>query len=97
MIEYQVKWTPLDSAHWKTRIERSYQQILNLYPSGCLCWLKEFEPGRVAQLKGTVTEIRSAYADRDSQRLDAALISYQDFHLKTFEEYLAKPHTGPAT
>jgi hypothetical protein len=87
---YRVKWTDLDIAHWQTRIENSYHQILKVYPDGCLGWLKEFEPGRVAALKATVENIKRAYTDRDSQGLDAALTSYQDIHLKTFEEYLAK-------
>ena len=93
MVAYRVRWTPLDVAHWQTRIENSYRQVLKLYPDGCLGWLKEFEPGRVAALKATVAEIRRAYTDRDSQGLDAALNSYRDSHLKTFEDYLAKPQT----
>jgi len=87
---YRVNWTPLDIAHWQTRIENSYNQILKVYPTGCLGWLKQFDPGTVTALKATVEEIRRAYTDRDSQGLDVALISYQDFHLKTFKEYLAK-------
>ena len=94
MVAYQVKWTPLDIAHWQTRIENSYRQIVKLYPTGCLDWLKECEPDRVAALKATVAEIKRAYTGRDSQGLDAALISYRDSHLKTFADYLAKPQPG---
>jgi hypothetical protein len=92
---YQVKWTPLDIAHWQTRIQNSYQQILKLYPAGCLGWLQEFEPGTVAALKATVVEIKRAYTVRDSQGLDAALTSYRNSHLKTFEAYLANPQAHP--
>lgn len=97
MRDNQAKWTTLDIAHWQTRIEISYNLILKIYPDGCLGWLKEFEPGRVAALKATVENIRRAYADRDSQGLHAALTSYQDTHLKTFEEYLAKNLTHNVT
>ena len=91
MVANRARWTPLDVAHWQTRIENSYQQILKLYPTGCLDWLKECEPGRVAALKASVAEIKRAYTERDSQGLDSALIFYRDSHLKTFEDYLAKP------
>lgn len=93
MTAYRVKWTPLDIAHWQTRIENSYQQIFKAYPVGCLGWLKEFEPGRVLALKATVEKIRRAYTDHDAQGLDAALTFYRDTHLKTYEEYLAKSRT----
>ena len=95
MSVYQVKWTALDIAHWQKRIENSYHQILKIYPTGCLCWLKEFEPGRVAALKATVQEIKLAYAKRDAQSLDAALTYYRDSHMKAFEEYLAKSSNLP--
>ena len=97
MVAYRVRWSPSDIAHWQTRIENSYNQILKLYPTGCLGWLRENEPDRVAALKATVAEIKRAYTDRDSQGLDAALICYQDSHLKTFAEYLAKPQTPHVT
>lgn len=93
MTAYRVRWTPLDIAHWQTRIENSYHHILEVYPVGCLDWLKEFEPGRVAALKATVDRVRLAYTNCDSQSLDAALNSYRDTHLKTFEEFLAKGPT----
>jgi hypothetical protein len=92
VVAYQVKWTPLDITHWQTRIENSYQQILKLYPAGCLGWLKEFDPGTVLILKASVAEIKRAYTVRDSQGLDAALTAYRDCHLKTFEVFLALPH-----
>ena len=93
MEDYRAKWSPLDVTHWKTRIENSHRQILELYPTGCLGWLREFEPAKVSALKATVEEIKRTYAVRDSQGLDAALNSYRDSHLKTFEEFLAKPLT----
>jgi hypothetical protein len=86
--DFQGRWNDLDITHWQRRIEHYHQQILQLYPTGCLGWLREFEPGRVVQLKATVTEIRRAYAARDSQGLDAALICYRDSHLEIFQEYL---------
>jgi len=88
VIVFKVKWTPLDMTHWQTRIEKSYQDVLKVYPAGCLDWLKEFEPGRMAALKASVAKIKSAYTERDSQGLDAALTNYRDTHLKTFEDYL---------
>jgi hypothetical protein len=91
VVAYRVRWTPLDVAHWHTRIENSYHQILELYPAGCLVWLKESDPGRVAALKAIVAEIKRAYTDRDSQGLDLALNSYRDSHLKMFAEFLAIP------
>ena len=91
MVAYRVRWSALDVAHWHTRIENSYNQILELYPAGCLVWLKEFDPCRVAALKATVAEIKRAYTDRDSQGLEAALNSYRDSHLKMFAEFLAAP------
>ena len=91
MVVYRVRWTPLDVAHWQTRIKNSYQQIVKLYPAGCLGWLKECQPGRVEELKATVEEIKRAYTDRDSQGLDAALISYRESHLEIFAAFLSKP------
>ena len=93
MVAYQLRWSPLDMVHWQTRIENSYKQVLQLYPEGCLNWLRELQPARVAQLKATVVEIRRAYAYRDSQGLDAALVCYRDSHLKAFADYLALPQT----
>jgi hypothetical protein len=93
VVVCRARWTPLDVTHWKTRIENSYNQILKLYPTGCLGWLRECEPARVAALKASVEEIKRTYTARDSQGLDAALICYRDVHLKTFEEYLAMPHS----
>ena len=91
MVAYRVRWTPLDVAHWQTRIKNSYQQVVKLYPEGCLGWLRECEPDRVAELKAIVEEIKRAYTDRDSQGLDAALTSYRESHLKIFAAFLAKP------
>jgi hypothetical protein len=89
---YRGRWSPLDVTHWQTRIKNSHHQILKLYPEGCLLWLKEHEPAKMAALKASVEEIKRTYADRDSQGLDAALNSYWDSHMETFKAYLATPH-----
>lgn len=94
MIVFKVKWTPLDMTHWQTRIAKSYQDVLKVYPPGCLDWLRESEPGRMVELKATVEKIKRAYTERDSQGLDAALTSYRDTHLKTFEDYLLEVKTA---
>jgi hypothetical protein len=96
LVAYEVKWTPLDMTHWQTRIQNSYRQVLKVYPSGCLDWLKEFKPDQVAHLKATVEEIKRTYTSRDSQGLDAALTSYRESHLKVFAEYLALSQTADA-
>ena len=97
MAAYEVKWTPLDITHWQTRIQNSYSQILKVYPTGCLDWLKECKPDRVAALKATVEEIKRTYTGRDSQGLDAALTCYRDSHLQAFAEFLALPQTDNPT
>ena len=70
-------------------IKATYHQVKKAYPPGCLYWLRQWDPERVAILKTMVREAERAYLMRDDHGLTAALANYRDSHLETFEEYRA--------
>jgi hypothetical protein len=86
----QVTAYYFDVPHWCAKIREVYNEVFDAYPTGCLEWLRNSDPSRVAKLKATVEEAKRAYLAQDVSAFESALADYLDSHLRVFDEYHRK-------